>query len=108
MKRELFEKYGFYKTDIGGSGDYEFVIRYFYTQNLKIKRLDQFILKFSFGGTSTSNYHRILKVQQIHANCWRMNGVKPPLYLIPMKLGRKIPQFVRGFISRYSKAGTIG
>ncbi|MDP2159162.1 MAG: glycosyltransferase family 2 protein [Flavobacterium sp.] len=95
MKRELFEKYGYYRTDIGGSGDYEFVIRYFYLHDLSVKRLDAFIIKFAMGGLSTSNYHKILSTQKIHANCWRMNGLEPPFYMIPFKLARKIPQFVR-------------
>jgi len=108
MKRSLFSKYGYYRTDIGGSGDYEFVIRYFFKHTLKIKRLDRYMLKFAFGGTSTSNYHRILKVQQVHANCWRLNGLTPPFYLIPIKLGRKIPQFIRAYFWRLNPQALAG
>lgn len=95
IKKYLFDINGLYRTDIGGSGDYEFFLRYFYFSNLKIKLLDKFILKFSFGGRSTSSLIRTIKAQKIHANCWRLNGMNPPVLLIPLKLLRKIPQFLR-------------
>jgi len=97
IKKELFEKHGLYRTDLGGSGDYEFFLRYFYFSKLEIKRIDKFILKFSFGGRSTSNIFRTIRAQKVHANCWKLNGQNPPLFLIPLKLLRKIPQFIRAF-----------
>lgn len=100
IKREIFDNLGYYRIDLGGSGDYEFILRYFYFNDLVVKRLDRFVLKFSLGGTSTTGYHRIFKVQNIHAKCWKLNGKKAPFYLIPMKLGRKIPQFSAGLVRR--------
>lgn len=93
IKRSMFDELGYYRTDLGGSGDYEFVLRYFYFNNLKVKRLDDFIIKFSLGGTSTSNYHKIFKTQRTHVKCWLINGEKPPFYMVPLKLSRKIKQF---------------
>lgn len=97
IKKNLFNKYGLYRTDLGGSGDYEFFLRYFYFSNLKIKRINKFILKFSFGGRSTSSILRSLRAQKVHANCWKLNGKNPPIFLIPLKLMRKIPQFLRAY-----------
>ena len=100
IRRELFDKLGYYRLDLGGSGDYEFVLRYFYFNDLKVKLLDRFIIKFSLGGLSTSNYHKILSTQKTHVKCWELNGEKPPFYMIPLKLGRKIPQFAKAFVKR--------
>jgi glycosyltransferase involved in cell wall biosynthesis len=97
IKRDAFKKHGLYSLDLGGSGDYEFFLRYFYFTNLKIKRLDKFILKFSFGGRSTSSLKRTLRAQKVHAKCWKLNGKNPPFLLIPLKLLRKIPQFIRAY-----------
>lgn len=95
LKREVFNSLGYYRTDLGGSGDYEFILRLFYFNSLRVKRLDKFIIKFSLGGRSTSNYHRILKTQAVHKKCWRINGEDPPFYMVPLKLLRKIPQFYK-------------
>jgi len=95
LRREVFNNRDLYRLDLGGSGDYEFVIRYFYCSDMKIKLLDEFIIKFSMGGTSTSNYKTIFKTQNVHRYCWKLNGINPPFYLIPLKLLRKVPQFVK-------------
>lgn len=101
IKREIFEKFGYYREDFGGSGDYEFILRYFYCGDLKIKRLDEFILRFSMGGRSTSNYHeRLLKSQKKHIDAWKVNGLTPPLYFVPFKLIRKVKQFYLALIYR--------
>ncbi|MDR8390260.1 glycosyltransferase [Aliifodinibius sp. S!AR15-10] len=93
LKRDLIEKFGLYRTDLGGSGDYEFVLRYFYFNKIRVKRLDEFILKFAIGGTSTSNYHKIFSAQRLQVKCWAINGEKPPFYMVPLKLSRKVVQF---------------
>lgn len=98
IRREIFDSLGLYRLDLGGSGDYEFVIRYFYCNSIKTKLLDEFIIKFSLGGTSTSNYKKLLKTQLTHIKCWKLNGIEPPFYLIPLKLFRKIPQYVRALL----------
>ena len=95
LRREVFNNRDLYRLDLGGSGDYEFVIRYFYCSDMKIKLLDEFIIKFSMGGTSTSNYKTIFKTQNVHRYCWKLNGITPPFYLIPLKLLRKVPQFAK-------------
>ena len=103
MRKERFEKHGAYRVDLGGSGDYEFFIRQFYRHPIRARLIDKYLIRFALGGMSTTNYHRLWRRQQIHANCWRLNGLKPPTYLIPLKLGRKIPQFIRALRARISR-----
>ena len=102
MRRERFERYGAYRNDLGGSGDYEFFIRQFYRHPIRTKLIDKYLIRFSLGGRSTTNYHKILQRQQLHADCWRMNDLRPPFYLIPCKLARKAPQFMRGLAARFT------
>lgn len=94
IKKEVIERLGDYRIDLGGSGDYEFVLRYFYFNNLKVKRLDAYILRFAMGGRSTSNYSKTLWAsQKKHIEAWRLQGSEPPFYFVPFKLLRKIKQF---------------
>ena len=103
IKREVFDSLGLYRTDLGGAGDYEFILRYFYFNDLRVMRLDDFILKFALGGESTTDYHRIPKRQKVHVKCWKVNGESPPFYMVPIKLFRKINQFVLAFWYRFTK-----
>jgi glycosyltransferase len=94
LKKEIIDNLGYYRTDLGGSGDYEFVLRYFYFNNLRVKRLDKYILRFAMGGRSTSNYRKSLwKSQKRHVQAWRIQNSEPPFYFIPFKLLRKAKQF---------------
>lgn len=105
IRRDKLSKLGLYRLDLGGSADYEFVLRYFYLNDLKIKRLDDFILRFAIGGRSTSNYRNTLLLsQKRHIKAWEINGKKPPLYFIPLKLGRKVKQFFLAAIYRLKKS----
>lgn len=98
IKRELFDKYGYYRLDLGGSADYEFVIRYLYKYSslLKIKSFDRFIIKFSLGGQSTTNYRKRIqkKHRDIIKQCWKCNDINPPLAIVYKQWLWKIRQFL--------------
>jgi len=101
IRRNIIEKLGYYRVDLGGSADYEFVLRYFHFGDLNIKRLDSFIVRFSIGGRSTTNYRSTLWLsQKRHVKAWYLNGGKPPFYFIPLKLGRKGKQFYLAAVYR--------
>jgi len=93
-RREVFEKYGYYDIEIGWAADYQWFIKTFYVQNLKIKRLDEYIVRFAVGGTSTSNYKSRFseKHKRMMRNCWLTNGVQPPRGIVIWQLFRKIKQ----------------
>jgi glycosyltransferase len=89
VKRNLFSIYGYYNLALHPFSDYEFFIRYFYCNNLIIKRVDIFIIKFSIGGISTNNKIKSIKFSKLLRKSWRYNGLKPPYFLITMKFLRK-------------------
>ena len=99
IKKSCLDMDKLYRLDIGGSADYEFVLRHFYFNNIKVKKLDEFVLRFSIGGRSTrlSNYLKLMKVQRTHIKCWKLNGINPPVYMVPLKLLRKVNQFALAF-----------
>ena len=103
VRRELLEKYGYYNIDLHPSADYEFFLRYFYFNHLKIKRLDEYIVRFAMGGMSTRNYLNNLKSQKQQVRCWEINGESPPFYMVPLKLLRKVKQFSLAALYRISK-----
>mgnify|MGYP002277844611 CR=1 FL=1 len=102
IRRNIFEDLGYYRLDLGGSADYEFILRYFYINDLKIKRLDSFIVRFAIGGRSTTNYKKRLWLsQKRHIKAWKINGESPPFYLVPLKLLRKVKQFYLAALYRF-------
>lgn len=102
IRRSILERIGLYNLELHPSSDYEFFLRYFYFNKLKIKRLDQFILRFSMGGISTRNYLNNLRSQEQQMQGWLINGEKAPFYLVPLKLARKPRQFILAALYRMS------
>jgi len=100
IRRSLLDRIGYYNLDLHPSSDYEFFLRYFYFHSLKIKRLDEFIVRFSLGGISTKNYMNNIRSQEQQMKGWTINGVNPPFYLVPLKLARKPRQFVLAALYR--------
>lgn len=102
VRRELFDKCGYYRTDLGGAGDYEWFIRYFYANKLRIKRLNEFIIRFAMGGMSTRSYSN--KLQAFHKEtmkkCWTLNNVKPPIGIIYKQWLRKPEQYIRAWFDK--------
>lgn len=93
-RKEIFDKYGLYDTKVGWAADYQWFIRLFYVQKLNIKLLDEYIVRFSIGGTSTQSYKsRFTKShREMMENCWKTNGVNPPKGIVFWQIFRKIKQ----------------
>jgi glycosyltransferase len=94
-KRELFNKYGLYNLRYKIAADYDLLFRFLYCNNVTVKLLDTFIVKFSLGGTSTGSLKNIYKQNRECFQIWKENGQSIPFYTVPIKLFRKIPQFIK-------------
>jgi glycosyltransferase len=94
-KRELFQKYGFYNLKYRIAADYELLLRLLYYNDVKVSLLDEYIILFSLGGTSTKSLHNIYSLNKECFQAWKDNGYSMPLYIVSIKLLRKIPQFVK-------------
>lgn len=91
-KRELFNKFGLYNLKYRIAADYELLFRFLYVNNVSVRLLDEFIVKFKIGGTSTKSIKNIVKLNKECIDAWDDNGFRIPFYTIPLKLLRKIKQ----------------
>ncbi|MBN2730378.1 MAG: glycosyltransferase [Bacteroidales bacterium] len=98
-KRELFERFGYYNLKYRIAADYELLFRFLYVHKIRVRLLDEFIIKFKLGGTSTKSLGNIIKLNKECANAWKDNGLQIPFYTIPLKLARKINQLVAAKLS---------
>jgi Glycosyltransferases involved in cell wall biogenesis len=94
-KRSLFKKYGLYNLKYRIAADYELLLRFLYCNSPKVKLLDEYIVKFRLGGTSTKSIKNIIIQNRECIQAWKDNGLKMPFYTIPMKLIRKLQQFAK-------------
>lgn len=96
-KRTVFEKFGYYRTDIGYINDYEWFVRCFYlhSDELKIRLIDEYIVRFSLGGQSTRDLKSKMSKRyfELVHRCWEVNGLKPPRFIVYLMFARKIKQY---------------
>ena len=93
IKREIYDKYGLYKTEYRSSSDYEFMIRILADGKLKLGYIPKVLIKMFYGGTSSAGlkgYARNTKeayLSLVH------NKVPFPITIIVCRIIRTLYQY---------------
>lgn len=71
-KKELFDSYGKYRTDLRIAGDFELLLRFILKNQIKYKYINDVWVKMRVGGASTSGLSSVLKLNSeiIKAHCF--------------------------------------
>lgn len=93
VAREVYEKLGTYRTDLGSAADYECLIRLMYLHKIKVKYLPFISVKMRVGGESNATIGNRLKANHSDRSAWIENGLKPPLGIRLTKPMSKLPQY---------------
>lgn len=94
-RRELFEKYGYYKMGYVISADYDLMMRFLLVHKVKYKYLRHTILTFRASGISTDSSNRLMMNKEQVRAC-KENGIWTCLPMIYMKYFFKIPELFTG------------
>ena len=98
-KKELFEKYGYYKMGYKIAADYELLIRFLYTHKASYKYIPETIVMMRTGGTSNENLKsRYILNQEIVRACAE-NGIKTNMFKLSLKYGNKIFEFIKPMLN---------
>lgn len=73
-KRELFEKYGYYRTDYKIAADFELMQRFMYVNGVKAKYIPETMMTFRVGGVSTQLSNKMLVNKETVRAC-KENGL---------------------------------
>ena len=94
-KKELFEKYGYYKMGYVISADYDLMMRFLLVHKAKYRYLNHTILTFRASGISTDSSNRLMMNREQVRAC-RENGIWTCLPMIYLKYFFKIPELFTG------------
>ncbi len=95
LRREVYETYGYYKTDYRISADYEFMIRILKDRKVKLSYLPEILIKMSHGGTSTGSLCAYLAGMKEGHRALKENGVSFAWFTDICRTLRVLWQFVR-------------
>jgi glycosyltransferase involved in cell wall biosynthesis len=94
VKRELFEKLGYYKTDYKIAADYELLIRFLYINKIRYKYLEMPFVSMRMGGVSNKSIHSIYTLNKEIARACKENGIYTNFIYIYSKYFTKLFEFL--------------
>ena len=93
IKKEVFDKYGLYSTDMKISADYEMILRLFYKHKIRTYYLPLTTYCMTIGGASNKSIKNILLKSNEDFRAMKMHGLSFPIFTLLGKNLRKLPQF---------------
>lgn len=95
VKRECYEKLGYFDLSLVSSADYELMLRFLYRHGITCTYLDEITILMRTGGQSNASLYNRLRANFEDMKSWGINQVKPLPVTTLLKFAHKIPQFFR-------------
>jgi len=100
VKRELFEKLGYYKTDYKIAADYELLLRFLSIHGIKCKYLGMPFVSMRTGGVSNKSISSNITLNKEIARACRENGLRTNYLFIYSKYITKVFEFFGNRVTR--------
>ncbi|MEM5830910.1 MAG: glycosyltransferase family 2 protein [Candidatus Aenigmatarchaeota archaeon] len=94
VKKEIYEKYGYFRLDFPVAADYELMLRFLEKYRVKGYYLPKFLVKMRAGGNA-NKLKNIIKGNLECIRAWKVNGLKMPFYTPFFRILRRIPQILK-------------
>ena len=93
VKKDVYQKYGDFRLDLGSAADYEFMLRVIHKAGIKLAYVPKVLVKMTIGGVSNSSIANRLAANKNDRKAWKVNNLEPRFYTLWLKPIRKILQF---------------
>ena len=94
LRKEVYDSYGYYRTDYRISGDYEFMVRILYKDKVKLSYIPEVLVYMSHGGTSTNSLRAYVESMLEGHRALKENGVHFAWFTDLCRVFRVLSQFV--------------
>jgi len=94
VRKNIYDTYGKYRTDMPSASDYEFMLRVIHVKQIKLKYLPKVLVLMREGGVSNRSLKHRIDANRDDRRAWEVNGVKPRFYTLYLKPLSKLIQFV--------------
>jgi glycosyltransferase involved in cell wall biosynthesis len=95
LRREIYEKYGYFKTDYKISADYELLTRFMAKYKISYDYVPQVFVKMRTGGASTANFKSNWILNKEIVRACKENGIETNIYKVLLKYFVKIFELIR-------------
>jgi glycosyltransferase involved in cell wall biosynthesis len=94
IRRDIYERFGYFREDYKIAGDYEFIARVFKLGQLKSRHVDQVLVRMQTGGLSTSGLAATYQINKEILRACRQNGIDTNWLKILSKYFFKLGEFL--------------
>jgi glycosyltransferase len=93
IRKEIFDNYGLYRTDMKIAADYEMILRLFYKAQITTQYLPITTYCMTIGGASNKSLRNIFIKSREDYRAMKMHNLPYPFYTLLCKNLSKLPQF---------------
>jgi len=94
VKREIYEKYGYFNTNFKIAADYELMLRLLEKHKISTCYIPEVLIKMRLGGVSNRNLKNLVIKSSEDYKAWKVNNLNGGFYTILLKNLSKISQFL--------------
>lgn len=94
VRREVYERLGGFRLDLGTAADYELMLRYLYKHEIGARYIPEVLTRMRVGGQSNINMRARLRANRMDRLAWSKNDLTPYPWTIPLKPLRKLGQWL--------------
>lgn len=93
VRRTVYERYGFFRLDLGSAADYELMLRFLLKYKISVQYIPETLVKMRTGGASNTSLKKRLQANSNDRLAWKINEIKPYPWTLILKPLSKIGQF---------------
>jgi glycosyltransferase len=94
VKKEVYEKYGYFRLDFPVAADYELMFRFLKKYKISGKYISKVLVKMRAGGNA-NKLKNIIKGNLECIRAWKINELKMPFYTPIFRFLRRLPQILK-------------
>jgi len=94
VRKNVYEKFGSFNTELKSAADYEFMLRVLHKENISVSYLPELTVRMRAGGVSNASFKHRIKANKEDRKAWTLNNVQPYFFTLFLKPIRKILQFI--------------
>lgn len=95
VRREVYERFGKFNTNLRFSADYELMLRFLHLHRVSVCYLPEVIVRMRAGGVSNASLRNRLQANREDRMAWELNGLQPRFYTRYVKPLSKLGQYFR-------------